>query len=150
MPGFAQFTPGPFRTVAGTYRFARGFSEQFELGWQWPLFGTAAAAPPRSSGNGCGSAWYTVGRVNYSLKDSRVTDSVLGLEYDAGCWIARVVAMRLSTGRGEATTRLGLQLELNGFSKLNVGSNPLQVVKDNIPGYRLLREERDDGIPSSP
>jgi LPS-assembly protein len=62
-----------------------------------------------------------VGRVNYSLKDRRVTDSVLGLEYDAGCWIARVVAMRISTGRSEATTRLGIQLELTGFSKLNVG-----------------------------
>jgi LPS-assembly protein len=89
-----------------------------------------------------------VGRVNYSLKDRRVNDSVLGLEYDAGCWIARVVAMRISTGRSEATTRLGIQLELTGFSKLNVGSNPLKVLKDNIPGYRLLREEPSDRPPS--
>jgi LPS-assembly protein len=28
-----------------------------------------------------------------------------------------------------------------GLSRL--GSNPLQVLKDNIPGYRLLREERE-------
>jgi LPS-assembly protein len=33
-----------------------------------------------------------------------------------------------------------LQLELVGLSRL--GSNPLRVLKDNIPGYRLLREER--------
>ena len=33
-----------------------------------------------------------------------------------------------------------LQLELVGLSRL--GSNPLQVLKDNIPGYRLLREPR--------
>jgi LPS-assembly protein len=33
-----------------------------------------------------------------------------------------------------------LQLELVGLSKL--GSNPLRVLKDNIPGYQLLREER--------
>jgi LPS-assembly protein len=65
---------------------------------------------------------------------------VLGVEYDAGCWIGRVVAERLSTGRSEATTRLLLQLELVGLSRL--GSNPLQVLKDNIPGYRLLRDER--------
>jgi hypothetical protein len=91
-----------------------------------------------------------VGRVNYSLKDRRVTDSVLGLEYDAGCWIARVVAMRMSTGRSEATTRLGIQLELTGFSKLNVGSNPLKVLKDNIPGYRLLREEPSDRLRRDP
>jgi LPS-assembly protein len=39
-----------------------------------------------------------------------------------------------------ATTRLLLQLELVGLSRL--GSNPLRVLKDNIPGYQLLREER--------
>jgi hypothetical protein len=63
---------------------------------------------------------------------------VLGAEYDAGCWIGRVVAERLSTGRSEAVTRLLLQLELVGLSRL--GSNPLQVLKDNIPGYRLLHD----------
>jgi LPS-assembly protein len=50
------------------------------------------------------------------------------------------VGERLSTGRSEATTRLLLQLELVGLSRL--GSNPLQVLKDNIPGYQLLREQR--------
>ena len=70
----------------------------------------------------------------------RITDGVAGIEYDAGCWIGRVVATRTSTGLSEATTRLVLQLELVGLSRL--GSNPLQVLKDNILGYRLLREER--------
>jgi LPS-assembly protein len=142
-----RYSPGPFRTIAGTYRFARGLSEQLELGWQWPLGGgsrTGESPALKSGGGSCSGAWYSVGRVNYSLKDRRVNDSVLGLEYDAGCWIARVVAMRISTGRSEATTRLGIQLELTGFSKLNVGSNPLKVLKDNIPGYRLLREEPSD------
>ena len=87
-------------------------------------------------------------RCNFSTRDNRVTDSVLGLEYDSGCWIARLVAERLSTGRSEATTRLALQLELVGLSRLSVGSNPLQVLKDNIPGYRLLRDERSS--PASP
>ena len=87
---------------------------------------------------GCGGTLYAVGRLNYSLKDSRATDSMAGFEYDTGCWIGRVVAERLSTGRIEATTRLLLQLELTGLSRL--GANPLQVLKDNIPGYRLLRE----------
>jgi LPS-assembly protein len=148
----ARYSPGPFRTVAGTYRFTRGLSEQMELGWQWPLLNAGAGpAAARKSGEGrCGGAWYSVGRINYSLKDSRVTDSVLGFEYDAGCWIARVVAMRLSTGRSEATTRLGIQLELTGFSKLNVGSNPLKVLKDNITGYQLLREERGSGDSPAP
>jgi LPS-assembly protein len=149
----ARWSPGPFRTLSATYRLARGLNEQLELGWQWPLrlarptpaseaaaSGVGAAAAARGGGGACGGSWYAVGRFNYSLKDSRITDSILGLEYDAGCWIGRVVAERLSTGRSEATTRLLLQLELVGLSR--IGSNPLRVLKDNIPGYRLLREER--------
>ena len=144
----ARYSPGPFRTVNATYRLARGTGEQVELGWQWPVYGPAAgSAPPllSTSNPSCRGTWYSVGRINYSTTDSRVTDSVLGLEYDAGCWIGRVVAERLSTGRSEATTRLLLQLELVGLSRL--GSNPLQVLKDNIPGYRLLR---DGSFPSAP
>jgi LPS-assembly protein len=145
----ARYSPGRFRTVGATYRLARGLSEQLELGWQWPI-GRAPAAPAlpqaaagRGSPGGnaaCTGRWYSVGRVNYSLKDTRITDSLVGFEYDAGCWVGRVVAERLSTGRTEATTRLLLQLELVGLSRL--GSNPLRVLKDNIPGYQLLREER--------
>jgi LPS-assembly protein len=138
-----RWSPGPFRTLSATYRMTRNLTEQMELGWQWPIYGRSrdAAASNGSSGS-CKGALYGVGRVNYSMRDSRITDSIFGLEYDAGCWIGRVVAERLSTGRSDATTRLLLQLELVGLSKL--GTNPLQVLKDNVPGYRLLREERTD------
>ncbi len=80
------------------------------------------------------------------MKDSQITDSIVGFEVDAGCWVGRIVAERQSTGFSEATTRLLLQLELVGLSR--VGSNPLRVLKDNIPGYRLLRDER--GTPPAP
>lgn len=148
----ARFSPGPFRTVSATYRFTRGLSEQLELGWQWPIYGRTPAeaavdrGPLAGTTSRCNGSWYTVGRINYSMRESRITDSVVGFEYDAGCWIGRVVAERLSTGRSEATTRLLFQLELVGLSRL--GSNPLQVLKDNIPGYRLLREDR--AAPASP
>ncbi len=141
----ARYSPGPFRTLSLTYRLSRGLSEQLELGWQWPIYGPTPEQKPslRTEGgsSSCKGSWYGVGRVNYSTRDSRLTDSIFGLEYDAGCWIGRVVAERLSTGRSEATTRLLLQLELVGLSRL--GSNPLQVLKDNIPGYRLLRDDRN-------
>ena len=148
----ARYSPGPFRTFSTTYRFARGLSEQVEFGWQWPLNGGTPTTPAAvaaasgigasaaSRGNGCSGTWYTVGRANYSMKDSRINDAILGLEYDAGCWIGRVVAERLSTGRSEATTRLRAEIEFVGLSR--IGSNPLKVLKDNIPGYRLLREDR--------
>ncbi|UUX96020.1 LPS-assembly protein LptD [Aquabacterium sp. J223] len=141
-----RYSPGPWRTVNVTHRLTRGLSEQMELGWQWPLFGpepSATGRPPPSAGGSCGGTWYTVGRLNYSLRDRRLTDSLAGIEYDAGCWIARVVTERLSTGRAQATTRLMLQLELVGLSRL--GTNPLQALRDNIPGYRLLREPRNTG-----
>jgi LPS-assembly protein len=135
----ARYSPGPYRTVGATYRLARGLSEQVEVGWQWPVYG--GKRDPAGKPGGCGGAWYSVGRFNYSVADSRITDSVLGLEYDAGCWIGRIVAERLSTGRSEATTRLLIQLELVGLSRL--GSNPLKVLKENIPGYRMLRDPLD-------
>lgn len=137
----ARYNPQPFHTVSATYRLTHALSEQLELGWQWPLYGR----PPSGRGQPadareCQGTLLGVGRLNYSLRDSRFTDSLVGLEYDAGCWIGRVVAERLSTGTSEATTRLLLQLELVGLSRLNVGSNPLQVLKDNVPGYQLLRD----------
>ena len=139
----ARYSPGPYRTVGATYRLARDLSEQVEVAWQWPIVGPTPDRSRLSSARSdasCNGSWYSVGRFNYSMRDRRITDSVLGLEFDSGCWIARIVAERVSTGRSEATTRLLLQLELVGLSKL--GTNPLQVLKDNIPGYRLLREGR--------
>lgn len=136
----ARYQPGPFRTLSAAYRLTRGASEQLDVGWQWPIYSRQNSSTSNSSD--CRGTLYGVGRINYSLKDSRITDSLAGLEYDAGCWIGRVVAERVSTGRSEATTRLLLQLELVGLSRL--GSNPLSVLKDNIPGYTLLREDRSD------
>jgi LPS-assembly protein len=143
-----RYSPGPYRTISATYRLARGLSEQVELGWQWPLYGpTPVEKGALKMGSKCSGSLYGVGRVNYSMRDSRIIDSVVGMEYDAGCWIGRVVAERLSTGRSDSTTRLLVQLELVGLSRL--GSNPLQVLKDNVPGYRLLRDDRSTAAPTS-
>ena len=146
-----RYSPGPYRTVGLAYRLSRGLTEQVELGWQWPVYGPTpgpGAAAARTGSGKCSGTLYSVGRVNYSTRDRRLTDSIFGLEYDAGCWIGRIVAERLSTGRSEATTRLLVQLELVGLSRL--GSNPLKVLKDNVPGYQLLREERATIPPFTP
>lgn len=137
----ARYSPGPFRTVSVAYRLARGQSEQAEVAWQWPLFGGR-----KSGGSGCSGAWYSAGRVQYSMRDRRVTDSVMSMEYDAGCWVMRMGVQRLSTGLSQTNTRLMFQLELVGLSQL--GSNALHVLKDNIPGYRALSSERST-FPSS-
>ncbi|MBI5924837.1 MAG: LPS-assembly protein LptD [Aquabacterium sp.] len=153
-----RYSPGPWRTIGAAYRYTRQASEQLDLGWQWPLAGPVPSSTaqvrdealndplnltgrrPRS-GSACGGTWYSVGRMSYSLRDSRLTDSLIGFEYDAGCWIGRVVAERVSVGRSQASTRLMFQLELAGLSRISLGSNPLRTLRDNIPGYRLLHDD---------
>jgi LPS-assembly protein len=148
LAGF-RYSPGPYRTFGLTYRLTRDLSEQLEAGWQWPLYGRPAGEGQKGNGgSNCSGTLYGVGHLNYSIRDSRLTDSIVGFEYDAGCWIGRVVVERLSTGRSEATTRLLLQLELVGLSRL--GSNPLKVLKDNVPGYQMLREERSTSSSFTP
>ena len=132
----ARYHPGPFKTLSLTYRYSRGSSEAYELGGQWPIY---HRPPGFNGGSGCGGTLYAVGRVDYSVTDRRSTYAVGGLEYDAGCWIGRVVVQRTSTGRHESTTGLVLQLELNGLSSLGIGSP--KVLQDNVPGYQPLRDD---------
>ncbi|MDT7833869.1 LPS-assembly protein LptD [Aquabacterium sp. OR-4] len=139
----ARYSPAPFHTLSMGYRLARNLSEQAELGWQWPIY--RGSARPVGASGGCGGTVYGVGRLNYSLRDSRLTDSIVGLEYDSACWIGRLVLTRLSTGRAEARTQLSVQLELSGLSR--IGTNPLQLLKDNVPGYRLLRDTPGQSSP---
>ena len=140
----ARFHPGPFKSLSVTYRYARDSSKQWEVGGQWPVY----RREPRPSG--CGGTLYAVGRTDYSVDDHRATYAIGGFEYDAGCWIGRVMVERTSTGRNEGTTHLVLQLELNGLSTLGTGS--LKILKDNVPGYQPLRNDpgAPAGTPNSP
>ena len=129
----ARYHPGPFKTLSLTYRYARDSSKQYEVGGQWPVY----HRDPQPSG--CGGTLYLVGRADYSVNDNRATYAIGGFEYDAGCWIGRMMVERTSTGRQQSTTHLVLQLELNGLSTLGTGS--LKVLKDNVPGYQPLRND---------
>ena len=129
-----------------TYRYARDPEQPAVRGRA--ASGPSTTATPRA--NGCGGTLYAVGRVDYSVTDSRATYAIGGFEYDAGCWIGRVMVERTSTGRNESTTHLVLQLELNGLSTLGTGS--LRVLKDNVPGYQPLRNDpgASAATPNSP
>jgi LPS-assembly protein len=82
--------------------------------------------------------WYTMGRLNFDLQQHTVVNSIVGFEYDAGCWLGRVVFERLQVGANQMNQRIMFQLELVGFTR--VGINPLQTLKDNIPRYQNLRD----------
>jgi LPS-assembly protein len=136
-----RYTPGNYRVFSAAYRLQRGTSEQFDIGWQWPLndlWGEPAYTKVPGRGLGPGQ-WYSVGRVNYSVPDKKVVDLVAGFEYDAGCWVGRVVLERLQRSGATANQRILFQLEFTGFSRL--GSNPLRTLKENVPRYQYLREE---------
>jgi LPS-assembly protein len=143
-----RYNPSPYKVFNTAYRFTRDQSEQIDLGWQWPLkdfsFTKEGNATPDGQtfgpGQGLGAdRWYSVGRTNFSLKDRRLVDTLLGFEYDAGCWLGRVVYERLQSTVSTSRSRILFQLEFVGLAR--VGSSPLKTLRDNIPRYQYLRED---------
>ena len=95
--------------------------EQATIAGQWPL----------------SKHWYALGRYDYSIKESRSTQSILGLEYKGDCcWSARVVLQRYAVARDEANTAVFFQLELAGLGA--IGSDPMGMIRDRITGYQSI------------
>jgi len=99
------------------YRYTRGSLEQVDLSADWPV----------------GGRWTGLARYNYSLQDKSLLEGLLGFEYTAGCWAARIVMHRFATATNEYTNAMFFQLELTGISR--VGSSPLEMLRQSIPGY---------------
>lgn len=136
-----RYNPGNYRVISAAFRRQRNISEQIDIGWQWPindLWGDKGKDLGAGQGQGAGR-YYAVGRLNYSVLDKKLVDSIVGIEYDGCCWIGRVVLQRSQTGTGTAETRIMFQLELVGFSR--IGANPLETLKSNVPRYQYLREK---------
>ena len=72
----------------------------------------------------------------------------LGLEYDGSCWIGRVVFQRLATQENDSNTSFFVQLEFNGFAK--VGTNPLEMLKRNVPGYGVIKQQNSESPINTP
>ncbi len=150
----ARYSHSAYRVLNAAYRVNNQTSPNstfMDVGWQWPLSDLvgetdrqADAAWSRTPGQGLGpNRWYTVGRLNYSLRERSLVDSLLGLEYDAGCWIGRVAFERKQTNfsnviTGSASSRIFFQLEYIGLAR--VGISPLKSLSDNIPRYQFLRD----------
>jgi LPS-assembly protein len=138
----ARYSPSNYRVMNLAYRLQKGSSEQVDLGWQWPLndlLGDRGQELGAGRGQGEGR-WYSVGRVNFSVTDKKLVDSVFGFEYDAGCWIGRVVLENLARSDATSNKRALFQLELIGFARLG-GAGTLSTLRNNIPRYQYLREQ---------
>jgi LPS-assembly protein len=143
----ARFNPGNYRVVNAAYRFQRNISEQIDVSWQWPindLWGDKGLEMGKGRGQGDGR-YYALGRLNYSLDQSALVDTLLGVEYDAGCWLARVVLSRTQTSTTTAVQRLIFQLEFVGFTRIGT-ADPRATLTQNISRYQNLR---DAGGPST-
>lgn len=143
-----RWKPGPYRVVNFGYRMIRDAemynttidgAEQLDFSWQWPL-GSPWTGSNLPQVNSNGGRWYSVGRLNYSLRDKKIIDGVFGLEYQSCCWVARGVLERKSTGRTKATTGFLFQLEFAGLSR--IGMDPLKTLKDSIDRYEVISSER--------
>lgn len=111
--------PAPKKVLNLSYRLDRSVDvlKQIEISGQWPIF----------------QRWYAVGRVNYSIPDHRIAESLAGFEYQADCWVLRFVAQRMPTSSTKTSTSFFMQLELTGFS--SIGTSPIDVLTNNISGY---------------
>ena len=118
----ASYRPGPGRALNFGYRFIDQTTEQVDLSAQWPL----------------ARRWYGMFRYNYSFQDDKLVEGLAGLEYNGGCWAVRAVFQRLATKEDQSTDALFFQLELSGMGRL--GANPLDVLKQSVPGYRPSNE----------
>lgn len=121
----AHYSPEAGKVFNFGYRYTDSLLEQFDLSGQWPL----------------GHGWYGVGRWNYSMREHKPIEGLAGVEYDAGCWQARSVIQRVSTATAKANYALFFQLELSGLA--SIGSNPLKLLKRDIPGFTVSNDIPD-------
>jgi LPS-assembly protein len=125
----ARYNDGGGRLFNFGYRYTRDSLKQIDISTQWP-FGRVAPS------------WTLLARANHSLRDGRLIEGLLGVEYNQGCWELRLVAHRFATAAEKYSNSIQFQLELKGLSKL--GINPLETLKQNISGYRRSDDRAGD------
>ena len=140
-----RYNPGSYRVINAAWRTendesSNPVSQQLDLGWQWPLHDLwGGADDANAAGRGLGEGrWYSVARMNYDLLNKKAVESIVGFEYDAGCWLSRTVIERLQIADGLARQRILFQLEFVGLSR--VGTNAMGSLRTNVPRYQPLRQ----------
>ena len=140
-----RYNPGSYRVINAAWRTendasGNSVSQQLDLGWQWPLHDLWGGADSHDGlGRGLGEGrWFSVARVNVDMTTKKPVESILGFEYDAGCWLSRTVIERQLIADGLARQRILFQLEFVGMSRL--GTNAIGSLRTNVPRYQPLRQ----------
>ncbi len=126
------FSPGTSRVVNVAYRYTRQNTtltnepiNQILISGQWPLSHRV----------------YGVARFNYDLGGHRIVDGLVGMQYDADCWVLGVGIQRYAngvntTGSQTTGTRFLAQLTLKGLS--NVDNGLVAAFRAGVAGYTPL------------
>jgi len=117
-----RWEPKRLTSVSLAYRYETDRSlESVTLATQWPL----------------SAKLYGLGRFDYSLKEKRNTQSIVGLEYKGDCcWVTRVVVQRYAVSVRDVNTAIFFQLELSGLGSL--GTDPMRLLRERVAGYQPI------------
>jgi LPS-assembly protein len=115
-----SYRPETAKVLNASYRFQRDVLKQVDISAQWPLR----------------PGWYGVGRYNYSIQDKQLLEGLAGIEYNAGCWVLRAVALRVQAAANVVNTAFVFQLEFNGIGAIGT-DEAVDILRRNVPGYSV-------------
>ena len=108
----ARFRPQPGKVLNASYRMVLNPSsgkydvKQYLLSGQWPL----------------SSGWSALASYNYDIYERQDIESMVGAEYDAGCWSAQMMFHRLQLATSETSTdTFFLMLEIGDLGSFGQG-----------------------------
>lgn len=108
----ARFRPEPGKVLNASYRMVLNPSsgkydvKQYLLSGQWPL----------------SSGWSALASYNYDIYERQDIESMVGAEYDAGCWSAQMMFHRLQLATSETSTdTFFLMLEIGDLGSFGQG-----------------------------
>jgi LPS-assembly protein len=118
-----RYTPAIHQVFSISKRFTKDTKNAIDLSGQWRFANNHAFL---------GKLGYSLGVPSEKL-ERKVTESLLGYEYDAGCWLFRVAAKRYINTANVRATSFSFQLELSGLTQSK--SNTVNMLANSIPGY---------------
>jgi LPS-assembly protein len=140
----ASYHPGSYQVLNASYLFQRHNNTQLGFSWQWPItkFWSSHKSKISDDLEKNTGHYYGIGQVHYGVENRRWIDTLVGIEYDAGCWIGRVLVQSQQTSVQAATRSLMFQIEFVGFARLGIGSRT--ALSDRIDRYQSLSPNSND------
>ncbi|MFC3195005.1 LPS-assembly protein LptD [Marinicella sediminis] len=101
------------------YRFRRNQLEQFDTSFVLPIK----------------DQHRLIGRWNYSTREDKTIEALLGYERKNCCWAFRLMARHyINDELGQSNNGIYAEIQLNGLGSL--GRNPRRILKQSISGYQ--------------